>query len=109
MIHAREDYQVIQDPRGLILEDEPVFLLEGSDRCFIIMLQLYLFLNSVANPNPGNIVLLKTLEKHINLAYKWQNEHADIVKFADLPGQDKISDIEITKVDCMGDNVVEDK
>jgi hypothetical protein len=31
MIHARKDYQRIQDPTGLIPENEPVFLLRGQD------------------------------------------------------------------------------
>lgn len=32
MKHARDDYAPIQDPRGLIPEDEPVFLLRGQDK-----------------------------------------------------------------------------
>lgn len=31
MKHAREDYSRIQDPSGLIPENEPVFLLRGQD------------------------------------------------------------------------------
>lgn len=31
MLHAREDYQHIQDPKGIIPEDEPVLLLRGQD------------------------------------------------------------------------------
>lgn len=31
MVHFREDYNRIQDPKGLIPEDEPVFLLRGQD------------------------------------------------------------------------------
>lgn len=31
MIHAREDYNRIQDPSGLIPDDEPVFLLRAQD------------------------------------------------------------------------------
>lgn len=31
MKHARPDYNRIQDPAGLIPEDEPVFLLRGQD------------------------------------------------------------------------------
>lgn len=31
MKHAREDYDRIQDPLGLIPDDEPVFLLRGQD------------------------------------------------------------------------------
>jgi len=31
MIHARNDYNRIQDPEGKIAEDEPVFLLRAKD------------------------------------------------------------------------------
>lgn len=31
MKHARKDYERIQDPAGLIPEDEPVFLIRGKD------------------------------------------------------------------------------
>lgn len=31
MHHARHDYNRIQDPAGLIPEDEPVFLIRGRD------------------------------------------------------------------------------
>lgn len=31
MKHARDDYAPIQDPRGIIPEDEPVFLIRGKD------------------------------------------------------------------------------
>lgn len=32
MIHARDDYNRIQDPAGIIPEDMPVFLLLGKDK-----------------------------------------------------------------------------
>lgn len=32
MRHARADYERIQDPAGLIPEDEPVFLIRGKDK-----------------------------------------------------------------------------
>ena len=32
MIHAREDYNRIQDPEDKIAQDEPVFLLRAKDR-----------------------------------------------------------------------------
>ncbi|UCG10783.1 MAG: hypothetical protein JSW30_02890, partial [Dehalococcoidia bacterium] len=31
MKHTREDYMRIQDPDGIIPDDEPVFLLRGQD------------------------------------------------------------------------------
>lgn len=36
MIHAREDYQRIQDPACIIPHDEPVFLLRAQDPCAAI-------------------------------------------------------------------------
>jgi hypothetical protein len=41
MRHARDDYNRIQDPAGLIPEDEPVFLLRGQDRHAAHMLRHY--------------------------------------------------------------------
>lgn len=32
MKHAREDYNRIQDPAGIIPDDEPVFLLRAQDK-----------------------------------------------------------------------------
>lgn len=32
MKHARDDYNRIQDPEGLIPADEPVFLIRGQDK-----------------------------------------------------------------------------
>ena len=32
MLHPREDYARIQDPAGLIPEDEPVFLMRAQDK-----------------------------------------------------------------------------
>lgn len=33
MRHARPDYERFQDPKNLIPEDEPVFLVRGQDVC----------------------------------------------------------------------------
>ena len=33
MLHAREDYNRIQDPAGIIPADEPVFLIRAQDAC----------------------------------------------------------------------------
>lgn len=41
MIHARPDYDPIQDPRGLIPDDEPVFLIRGQDEFAIQTLVFY--------------------------------------------------------------------
>lgn len=41
MRHARADYDPIQDPRGLIPEDEPVFLIRGQDQFAAATLEFY--------------------------------------------------------------------
>ena len=41
MKHARPDYDRIQDPAGLIPEDEPVFLLRGQDQFAAETLRFY--------------------------------------------------------------------
>lgn len=41
MIHAREDYNRIQDPAGLIPEDEPVFLLRAQDQLACLAVAYY--------------------------------------------------------------------
>lgn len=41
MKHARYDYDRIQDPAGLIPEDEPVFLIRGQDRFAVEIMQHY--------------------------------------------------------------------
>jgi hypothetical protein len=41
MKHARYDYDRIQDPAGLIPDDEPVFLIRGQDQFAIQTLEHY--------------------------------------------------------------------
>lgn len=41
MIHARADYNRIQDPAGLIPEDEPVFLLRAQDQLACRAVEFY--------------------------------------------------------------------
>lgn len=41
MKHARPDYAPIQDPRGKIPDDEPVFLLRGQDPAAVIAVRVY--------------------------------------------------------------------
>lgn len=41
MRHARDDYNRIQDPAGLIPDDEPVFLFRGQDKFAARVLRFY--------------------------------------------------------------------
>ena len=55
MKHAREDYNRIQDPSGLIPEAEPVFLLRGQDELAAPTLRYYADLCIANGTNhPGN-------------------------------------------------------
>jgi hypothetical protein len=83
MKHAREEYNTrIVDLDNKILEDEPVFLLRGQDKCFVPMLQLYLFMVSITT---GDVEVIKSLYSHIAYGEAWQTVNKDRVKFADLP------------------------
>ena len=48
MRHAREDYNRIQDPEGLIPEDEPVFLIRGQDQVGAETVERWAFLATAA-------------------------------------------------------------
>ena len=59
MKHAREDYNRIQDPAGLIPADEPVFLLRGQDEFTPKMMALYVKLLTTKR----NLLLRKSKNK----------------------------------------------
>ena len=78
MIHARDDYNRIQDPAGKIGEEEPVFLLRAQDDRMITMLRLYAELAR----NDGDKRMVATVEDHIKRVCRWQIENG--CKRADL-------------------------
>lgn len=82
MIHARTDYDPIQDPRGKIGENEPVFLVRAQDTFFLEMLFRYLILNEQNFPSKAAPIRESLLE-HIKLAAKWRHNH--LVKLPDMP------------------------
>jgi hypothetical protein len=77
MKHAREDYNRIQDPDGLIPEDEPVFLLRAQDAWAATALRIYA--TSVAATNPE---LADLAWRHSMMFDAWPTK-----KQPDLPGQ----------------------
>jgi len=84
MLHARKDYQRIQDPEGKIPEDEPVFLLRAQDVCapFIVLEWAHRAgMHGAAN----NIV--NAARSQAERMRQWQREHG--MKVPDLPGGDK--------------------
>jgi hypothetical protein len=52
MRHARDDYNRIQDPAGLIPDGEPVFLLRGQDVHASSALRFYAVLIDSVNGSP---------------------------------------------------------
>lgn len=82
MKHTRPDYNPIQDPRGLIPEDEPVFLLRAQDIVAPEVVEMW----AVAAHNVGakdNII--QHAYEHAQSMRKWQKEHR--VKIPDMPNK----------------------
>ena len=73
MLHARADYNRIQDPAGLIPEDEPVFLLRAQDRTAYLAVRWW----ALAQP-PGKARDLALA--HSDLMAEWP-----VKKIADVP------------------------
>lgn len=87
MIHARTDYQRIQDPLGKIGEDEPVFLLRAQDDFFVPMLMFYVALNEPRDHDGRMIKMVQRIRwsimDHVDLAREWRRTHK--VKLPDMP------------------------
>jgi len=90
MIHARKDYNRIQDPAlenpellgegsTPIGEDEPVFLLRARDKHFQRMLMFYALL--VEEDNSPDMV--SAVMAHKKLSREWQTRHG--TKTPDMP------------------------
>lgn len=79
MKHAREDYNRIQDPAGLIPEDEPVFLIRAQDMIAPFIVQLWAVKNKMSGGDPE---LTKLALEHAEKMEQWQKEHGS--KPADL-------------------------
>lgn len=80
MKHARSDYDRIQDPSGLIPEDEPVFLLRAQDVVAPKILDTYAALVEMRGGDPEVVRLTR---EHAERMREWQREHG--YKMPDLP------------------------
>jgi hypothetical protein len=69
MKHAREDYDRIQDPAGLIPANEPVFLIRGQDLAAIATLRFYA---QEASKNGASDELTLKVLQHANEMAAWQ-------------------------------------
>lgn len=79
MLHARPDYNRIQDPEKLIGEDEPVFLLRAQDRLAPATLRYWA---SMTYKEGGTFGLMKRVLDHASLMETWQAKNGS--KVADI-------------------------
>jgi len=78
MKHIRIDYNRIQDPSGLIPEDEPVFLIRAQDVCGPMALEAWAKQNDLIGGDPElSAAVLRQAEKMRD----WQR--TKVVKIAD--------------------------
>lgn len=80
MIHARQDYQRIQDPDNKIPMNEPVFLLRGQD---ILAPEVIAFWNMLYKRRGGDPNVVKLVEAHIEKIEEYQKINP--IKLADIP------------------------
>jgi hypothetical protein len=80
MIHAREDYNRIQDPAGKIGVDEPVFLLRAQDKFApeVVAYWASLVLREGTSPEIAGLAM-----QHSRTMKDWQ--HVNGKKTPDLP------------------------
>lgn len=80
MLHARQDYNRIQDPENKIPADEPVFLLRAQDVCAIPALEAWIARAKAEAVDPRMVdAALAQVEKMRD----WQAEHP--VQVPDMP------------------------
>lgn len=83
MKHARPDYNRIQDPEGLIPEDEPVFLLRAQDKLAPEVVRNWAWmLRSRSNDQAAQAMATMAMKQSEKME-AWQRAHA--VKMPDLP------------------------
>jgi hypothetical protein len=69
MIHARADYDRIQDPEHRIPDNEPVFLIRGQDRFGADAVAAYA--NMLEREDPGN-PLIHMAREHVSRMRAWK-------------------------------------
>ena len=79
MIHAREDYNRIQDPTGKIGEDEPVFLIRAKDMIAADVMRDWAERAEAVGVDEKMVDMVRA---HANLTEKWQEKNGS--KLADL-------------------------
>lgn len=80
MKHARPDYDPIQDPRGLIPEDEPVFLLRAQDLTAPAVVEYWVM---KAKDAGAAKTITEAAKNQAEAMREWQREHR--IKIPDMP------------------------
>lgn len=83
MRHAREDYERIQDPAGIIPDEEPVFLLRGQDVAAPDTVRNWAL---IAEKHGADPEIVRRARAHADRMEVWQGHGA--CKVPDLPGQE---------------------
>ena len=79
MLHARPDYNRIQDPANLIPEDEPVFLVRAQDVCSVATMDRWIEFARISGASQDIIDLASDQMERMK---DWQLNHK--VKVPDL-------------------------
>ena len=80
MIHARDDYNRIQDPARLIGDDEPVFLLRAKDKCAPQAVRDWANAANAAGASPN---IVQAAFSQARAMDEWQEKHGNQVP--DIP------------------------
>ena len=86
MLHAREDYNRIQDPEGKFGEDEPVFIVRAKDRFSVIAMRAWAdaTYEMAQETNDTDLAEIAAMVyEHIARVIRYQCEHGS--KTPDLP------------------------
>ena len=81
MIHAIEDYNRIQDPEGLIPEDEPVFLIRGQDIAAPVAIHAWANAAEALGASPE---IVRLARRHATMIISYQKRTGEH-KVPDLP------------------------
>ena len=72
MLHASEKYNRIQDPDGVIQDDEPVFLIRAQDATAPEVMRFWAALHLSRRGDP---VLYTEVMNHAKATEEWQHTH----------------------------------
>lgn len=82
MLHARKDYDRIQDLANLIPADEPVFLIRCKDKVAPTVVLMWALLAEQAGAGDD---IVASARRHAQRMMDWQDANAGKVKIPDMP------------------------